>query len=88
MTGSMQIRILQLRTYNENEQASALSRAFSSVTTPLFGGSAAQAPNGKYQRDVAQLETDNARLAAAGCKTYDLKAELAETDMSKTPRPR
>ncbi|MEO1205779.1 MAG: hypothetical protein AAFV45_05550 [Pseudomonadota bacterium] len=88
MTGSMQIRILQLRTFDAEKQSSSLSRILGGATTSLFGGTTLQSPDGRYESDMAQLKADNAKLAAAGCKIYDLDAEMAETDMRKTPRPR
>jgi len=88
LTGLMQIRILQVRGYDSERQASTASRSLQSLTKPIFGGSKeGMDPDGQYQRDVAMLRAYNYRLATKSCKTFDLAAELAATD-DRTPVPR
>jgi hypothetical protein len=88
LTGLMQVRILQVRSYDSSRQASTASRSLQSLTKPIFGGSKeGMDPDGQYQRDVAMLRAYNHRLALKSCKTFDLAAELAATD-DRTPMPR
>lgn len=88
LTGAMQVRILQVRGYETREKTTAASRAMQSITTPIFGGTTqGMDPDGQYRRDLAMLHAYNARLAQKGCKTFDIDAELAKTDVRDTPRP-
>ena len=48
------------------------------MASPLFGGSAKGADRqAVYARERAKLDAYNAELAAKGCKTLDIEAELA-----------
>lgn len=88
LTGVMQIRILQIRGYEDRKKTSGASRALQSVTTPIFGGTTqGMDPDGQYRRDRAMLDAYNVRLAQKGCKTYDIDAELKKSDLFDTPRP-
>jgi hypothetical protein len=88
LTGTMQIRILQLRGYDTNKQASAAARGLQALATPIFGGTKEGVdPDAQYRRDVAMLEAYNRQLASKKCKTFDLASELAATTDS-TPTPR
>jgi hypothetical protein len=88
LTGRMQIRILEIRDYNERHQASAFSRALQSGAAAITGGSAAGTdPDGDFSRDRAMLAAYNKQLAAKGCKAYDLDAELKPKDFHETPNP-
>ncbi|MEL7047735.1 MAG: hypothetical protein AAFO75_02035 [Pseudomonadota bacterium] len=84
----MQIRLLRMRSHDASLDASTLSRMLNQLTTPLFGGHSMDASDEAMNREIAHLQMDNERLAQAGCKTFDLDYEMAEKDMSKTPRPR
>ena len=86
LTGRMQIRILEIRDYNERKNTTGLSRALQSGGTAVFGGTQAGLdPNGTYAKDRAMLNAYNRQLAAKNCKTYDLDAELKPTDFRETP---
>ena len=86
LTGRMQIRILEIRDYNERNRTTLLARALQSGTTSVVGGSSTGTdPDGTYAKDRAVLEAYNAQLAAKGCKTYDLESELQPQDVRVTP---
>ena len=86
LTGRMQIRILEIRDYNERQQATMLSRALQSGVALVTGGSKTGSdPNGDFTRDRAMLAAYNKQLAAKDCKTYDLDAELKPKDFRETP---
>ncbi len=89
LTGTMQIRILQMRGYDTNKKTSAVARSMQSLTTPIFGGTKEGVdPDGPYLKDRAMLEAYNRQLGVKQCKTFDLDAELAikSTDVTPTPR--
>jgi hypothetical protein len=86
LSGRMQIRILEIRDYNERSQTSKVSQALKSAVTPFFGGGThGTDPGGDYAKDRAMLEAYNTQLAAKGCKTYNLDAELKPKDFRETP---
>lgn len=88
LTGRMQVRLLQLRGYNERNTSSAIGRTMQLVAKPVFGGTSAGAdPDARYADDVARLRAYNARLAELGCATYDLDKELAAKPSDPTPAP-
>lgn len=88
LTGLMQIRILQVRGYDANKNASAAARGIQSMATPIWGGTKEGVdPEGQHRKDLAMLEAYNQRLAAKKCKTFDLDAELnAKGDTTPTPQ--
>ena len=87
LTGTMQIRIMQLRGYDPDAQPSAIARGIRSVTTPIWGGTREGLnPDAQYQRERAMLEAYNARLASKNCATFDVAAALADTS-GATPAP-
>ena len=89
LTGTMQIRILQMRGYDTNKKTSTVARSLQSLTTPIFGGTKEGVdPDGQYLKDRAMLEAYNRQLGIKQCKTFDLDAELAikSTDVTPTPR--
>ena len=86
LTGRMQIRILEIRDYNERNNTSMVSRALQVGSTAVIGGSKAGLdPEGRNAKDRALLEAYNQQLATKGCKTYDLDAELKPKDFRVTP---
>ncbi|HWK38531.1 MAG TPA: hypothetical protein VNR88_06415 [Hyphomicrobium sp.] len=88
LTGLMQVRILQMRGYENRRHPSAVARNAQSIATPIFGGTKEGIdPDGQYQRDRAMLEAYNQRLALKDCKTFDIAAELAATT-DATPMPK
>lgn len=89
ISGRMQVRILSLRAETSRTQPTLLSRGlqvFSTSVGATDGGS--ESPDGRHARELAELNAMNARLKELGCKSYDLEAELQQTDPSGTPRPR
>lgn len=88
LTGRMQLRILEIRDYNERNRTTLVSRALQSGSTAVLGGpKAGLDPEGTYAKDRATLEAYNQALAAKGCKTYDLESELQPQDFRATPTP-
>ena len=89
LTGTMQIRILQMRDYDPSKKTSTVARSLQSLTTPIFGGTKEGVdPDGQYLKDRAMLEAYNRQLGATQCKTFDLDAERAITSTDVTPTPR
>jgi hypothetical protein len=72
----MKIRILQIRDYHARAKTSELSRSLQSAQANFGASATGSDPDGDYARDRAMLEAYNAQLAAKGCKTLDLAAEL------------
>lgn len=89
LTGRMAVRIMQLRDYENRHQASLVSRAIQSTTSPVFfgGSSAGLDPDGRYRRDRAQLVAYNGLLAEKQCANFDLDAEL-KPGAKEPPRTR
>ncbi|NOT72974.1 MAG: hypothetical protein HOP09_17380 [Hyphomicrobium sp.] len=86
LTGRMQIRILEIRDYNERNRTTIASRALQSGVGAVFGGSKSGLdPSGRYAQDRAMLDAYNKQLGVKGCKTYDLEAELKPQDFRVTP---
>lgn len=86
LMGRMQIRILEIRDYNERNTTTLASRALQSGVGTVFGGTTSGLdPNGQYAKDRAMLEAYNKQLAAKGCKSYDLNAELQPKDFRVSP---
>ena len=78
MTGSMQITIRRLKDPAGREDPSALSAAAEKAATPFYGSSGKTSDRAAlYARERAKLDAYNAELAAKGCKTVDIEAELA-----------
>ncbi len=89
MTGRMQIRIMQIRNYKQSPKTSDVSHTLQGMAKSLFGGTTRGLdPDGDYARDIEQLRRQNAQLAARGCKTFDLEAELQPKNFKETPTPR
>jgi hypothetical protein len=77
LTGSMQITISRLRDAGVREEPSAVASTAQTWAGPLFGGSGKGADRqAVYARERAKLEAYNAELAAKGCRTLDIEAEL------------
>ena len=88
LTGTMQIRILQMRGRDPNASGGGVAQAMQSITTPIFGGTTETLdPKVRYQSNYAMLQAYNARLAEKRCNTFDIDAELKKTDPYDTPRP-
>jgi len=88
ISGRMQVRILQLRGFDDRKQASSLSRGIQAGMAATFGNlSHGVDPQGQHDADIQSLQAYNQRLVALGCKSYDLQKELNETDPHETPAP-
>jgi hypothetical protein len=88
LTGRMQVRILQIRDYSERGGSTGLSHAMQTATTSVLGGTKEGAdPASRYARDRAVLEAYNNQLAAKGCPTFNLVAELKPRGVMETPSP-
>lgn len=89
LTGRMQVRILEYRDYANHSKSSSISRGLQSAVTSIFGGNKSEAdPQAQYALVKQQLERDNQRLAAMGCRTFDIDRELQLNDEGPTPKPR
>ena len=88
LTGRMQVRILEVRDFNERAQSSGASRLLQSAVTGIVGGtSAGKDPVGTTAKDRAMLQAYNRQLQAKSCKSYDLDDELRPKDVKVTPVP-
>ena len=88
LTGAMQVRILQIRDYDQRNRPTLAARSVQSVTTPIWGGTKeGMDPDGQHRRDLAMLEAYNGLLAQKNCKTFDLAAELKERGPTDMPTP-
>ncbi|RUP09122.1 hypothetical protein [Hyphomicrobium sp.] len=88
ISGRMQVHILQLRGFDNQKQASNLSRSIQSGMAATFGNqSHGVDPQGQHDADIQALQAYNQRLVALGCKSYDLQKELSVTDPHETPAP-
>lgn len=76
LTGRMKIRILQIRDDRKRVRSSELSRSLHAAQGQFGGSAAGSDPDGDAARDRAMLAAYNGQLAAKGCKTLDLEAEL------------
>ncbi len=92
LAGRMQVRLLEARAYNPAKDApSAFSAAVRGAAEPvagvLLGTSSSRGADREKQHadDIAMLRAYNARLAAKGCRTYNLDAELKAG--AKAPLP-
>jgi hypothetical protein len=89
LTGTMQVRILQIRDYDSRDKASLAARGVQSIATPIWGGTTEGLdPDGQHRKDLAMLEAYNRQLAAKNCKTFDLSAELKGTGLFDMPAPK
>jgi hypothetical protein len=78
LTGSIEIAITRLKDPLVRQEPSAVSAAAQKLSTPLYGGSTKGTDRQAiYARERAKLDAYNAELAAKGCKTVDIEAELA-----------
>lgn len=89
LTGRMQVRILQLRSFEGGQRSTAVSRIAQTGATMVFGGSDyGTDPDKRRQRDLAVLEAYNKQLAVKKCRTFDLEAELKpHDDKNALPAP-
>jgi len=79
LTGSMQITIARLKDSYGRTEPSAAAAATQKMAAPVLGGSTRGADReAEYARELAKLEAYNQELAAKGCKTLDITAEMAK----------
>jgi hypothetical protein len=80
LTGRMKIRIVQMKSLADLPRSSELSRSMHAAHGEIAGGIGASStgadPAADDARSRAMLEAYNRELAAKGCKTLDLAAEL------------
>ena len=78
LTGSIQIGITRLKDPVGRQEPSATSATAQKMASPLYGSSAKTADRqAVYARERAKLDAYNDELAAKGCKTVNIEAELA-----------
>jgi hypothetical protein len=88
ISGRMQIKIMELRGYSQDKQASGLSRGIQTGLAATFGNQAHGIdPQGDYEADIKQLHDYNQRLVEKNCKSYDLDVELKKSDIDGVPAP-
>jgi hypothetical protein len=86
LAGSIQIRIMQLRTADSAPKTSEIGRQAQATVAPIVGASSRGAdPDADKRADRAVLEAYNRQLAAKGCRTYDLVKELDAKTGSALP---
>lgn len=91
LAGRMQVRLLEVRSYDPSKNGSALARTMQSATQPVVGMMLGNAsgysadPDKRHADDIAMLKAYNAQLAAKKCRTYDLEAELGGGKKSGLP---
>jgi hypothetical protein len=77
MTGSMQITISRLRDSFSRAEPSSLASSAQKTVAPVLGGSKMGADRqALYARERAKLDAYNRELAAKGCPTLDIEAEI------------
>lgn len=88
LTGSMTVKILQMRDSESRKEPSQLAQTAQKTIQPISKGTSyGISVSEDYKRDRARLETMNKQLASKGCRTFDLDKELAAGNTA-TPTPR
>lgn len=86
LTGRMQIRILEMRTFATASQTSGLSRTMQAAGKSVFGGTSAGIdPKGEHARDYATLENYNRQLVSQDCRSFDIQQSIAGQDTPPQP---
>jgi hypothetical protein len=86
LSGRIQVRLLQIRDYGEQQHASLFSRSLQSAFSNTVGTSSkGMDPDGQYSSDLQKIVAYNRRLAEKGCKSYDLDKELRNRDPHELP---
>lgn len=87
LTGSMTIKIIQMRDAGNRPKPSAIASAAQGVARPVLGGTlTGQSLEDDLRRDRARLEALNRQLASKACPTFDIDAEL-KLGNTAPPRP-
>lgn len=85
LTGRIQIRLLELRTYVAGRNTSTLSRSLQTAGKTILGGTLAGVdPEGEHAKEMAEVEAYNRELVAHDCRSFDIAKELVATG---TPAP-
>lgn len=85
ITGSMQVKILQLRGLDKRPQPSAVAKTAHQTVNPVIGaGTAGADPAAERVRERSRLDALNGLLAEKKCKTFNIEADLKGTG---TPAP-
>jgi len=83
LRGSMMVTISRLRHKDSETPPSALAKGANQTVAPLIGRSTKGLDrDAAYQRDRARLDAYNQHLAAKGCPTVDVDAELTRSPPS------
>jgi hypothetical protein len=78
IAGSMMVTISRLKHRDSEVAGSALTTTANKAIVPFLGGSGKGLDrDAEYVRDRARLTAYNQHLAAKGCATVDIEAELA-----------
>lgn len=78
LTGSISVKILQMREAGSRARPSAISSKTQSVIRPIKGGTTyGEDLDRDLAQDRARLESLNTQLGAKGCRTFDIEKELA-----------
>ncbi len=86
LTGRMQIRILEMRTFATTSQTSGLSPSMHAAGKTMFGGASAGIdPKGEHARDYATLQSYNRQLISQDCRSFDIQKTLAGQDAPPQP---
>lgn len=89
LAGRIQLRLLTLRDAAAGARSSTAAQVLHGTAGAVLGGSTVRAsPDSELRRDRAMVEAYNRQLAAKGCKTFDLEAELKKPPGLDTPAPR
>lgn len=91
LSGSIQIRIEQMRVHASRPRPSEVSSAMQKTARPFIHGSERGVePDADYARDKAQIIAYNEALKEKKCKSFDIEAELNAPPQRGAPsaRPR
>lgn len=87
LNGSITIKILQMRDAVNRQRPSTVAATAQNLSRPLKGTTRYGVDLGRdYAEDQARLEALNRQLAAKGCRTYDITAQLKPGN-TEPPRP-
>ncbi|MGE0699752.1 MAG: hypothetical protein AB7O57_11705 [Hyphomicrobiaceae bacterium] len=87
LTGSMSIKIVQMRDAVNRPRPSAIAANAQALARPIVGGTTyGQDIEADLKRDRARLDALNGQLAAKKCPTFDIDADLAPGN-TNPPRP-
>lgn len=91
LTGSIQIRLEQMRVHASRPRPSEVSAAMQKTARPFIHGSERGAdPDADFARDKAQIVAYNDALKEKKCKSFDIETELKAAPGRGAPsaRPR